>query len=268
MENIHISNSKSLQIRQLSDINSPPHIHTDEEIEIMLIISGTSNCVINGTTYVLNKGDLAIVTRYQTHSYYHNAEVNTFSFIFQKNINEKLYNFFNNHVFHPPIINILKSLEQITPILNALEFEFNCETDDDLIYESFAQIIIKKIIEIINNELSTDNKLAIAKKSDFLRLTQQYCIDNHTRNLTVYDIAGAVGVHPNYLSSSFKKHFGITIIQYLNICRLQHAISIIGKQNLSITELSFASGFQSVRSFNRIFKKEMGCTPKEYQKTI
>ena len=268
MERVYISQSKKLQIRQLSDINSPPHIHTDEEIEIMLIISGTSNCVINGTTYTLSRGDIAIVTRYQTHSYYHKSDVDSFSVIFQKSINEKLYNFFSNHVFHPPIINILNSLDKITPILNALEYELVSETDDDLIYSSFAQIVIKKIIEIINNELTVTNKLNIAKKSDFLKTTQRYCIDNHTRDLTVYDIAKAVGVHPNYLSASFKKHFGITIIQYLNICRLQHAISIIGNQNLSITEISFSSGFQSVRSFNRIFKKEMGCTPKEYQKTI
>ena len=40
---------------------------------------------------------------------------------------------------------------------------------------------------------------------------------------------------------------------------------IANKEN-SITDIAYACGFQSVRSFNRIFKEEIGCTPKEYQK--
>lgn len=268
MNEVFMSSSRDLQIRKLSNINSPPHIHSEEEIEMTLVISGESNCVINGTSYKIKSGDLVIITRYQTHSYYHNSEIDTLSFIFQKSFSEKLYNFFNNHTFLPPVINIIHDFNRLQPIFDALEFELSTETSDNLIYKSFAQIVIKKIIDIINKSSSTNSETTVTAKSDFLNAAQQYCIENYEKNITVYDIARYVGVHPNYLSSAFKKHFGITIIQYLNICRLKHATNLINNKSLPMTEISFASGFQSIRTFNRIFKKEMGCTPKEYQKII
>lgn len=268
MNEVFISSSRDLQIRKLSNINSPPHIHSEEEIEMTLVISGESNCVINGTSYKIKSGDLVIITRYQTHSYYHTAEIDTFSFIFQKSLSEKLYDFFNNHTFLPPVINIINDFNQLQPIFDALEFELSAETSDNLIYKSFAQIVVKKIIDIIDKGSSTNREITMTSKSDFLKTAQLYCIENYEKNISVYDIAKHVGVHPNYLSSAFKKHFGITIIQYLNICRLKHATSLINNKSLPMTEISFASGFQSIRTFNRIFKKEMGCTPKEYQKII
>lgn len=100
------------------------------------------------------------------------------------------------------------------------------------IYKSFAQIVIKKIIDIINKGSSADSKITVTAKSDFLNAAQQYCIENYEKNITVYDIAQYVGVHPNYLSSAFKKHFGITIIQYLNICRLKHATNLINNKKV------------------------------------
>ena len=266
---IFANSTKSLYIRQLSDINSPPHIHNDDEIEIMIMLNGKSSCSINGINYTLNSNTFAIVTKYQTHSYYHTDNVNTLSFIFNKKFNKQLYYYFSNHIFNPPIIDISDSLDVIKPLFDTLLYELQIDTQyEELIYESYANISIMKLIRIIDDKNKSNNNTIVALKNSILFKAQDYCTENYTQELTVSDIAKNIGVHPNYLSSAFKNHFGVSIIHYLNICRLRHAISLMDNKKLSITEIAFASGFQSVRTFNRIFKNEMGESPKEFQKKL
>lgn len=265
---IHANSSRILSVRHLTDINSPPHIHDDDEIEIMIMLEGNASCTVNGTSYALNDNTFVIITEYQTHSYFNTDAVNTVSFIFTKQFNERLYRFFCDHIFNPPIIDIPADLEELKPIFKLLISELDSEKhQDDLIYESYANIVLAKLINIINTDIEVNNRKKVLKNSVLID-AQDYCRANHTKPLTVNDIAKELGVHPNYLSSSFIKHFGISVIYYLNVCRLRHAISLMGKKNLSITEIAFASGFQSVRTFNRIFKSEMGESPKEFQKAL
>ena len=130
--------------------------------------------------------------------------------------------------------------------------------------ESYTQIIVSKMIKIMK-QLNTHDSF-FAPKSSFLENAQRYCFKNYANDLSIYEIAKATNVHPNYLSSAFKAHYGTSLLHYINICRLQHACEMIANKENSITDIAYACGFQSVRSFNRIFKEEIGCTPKEYQK--
>ena len=52
------------------------------------------------------------------------------------------------------------------------------------------------------------------------------------------------------------------------MCRFEAACEIISDPTKNLTEIAFQSGFGSVRSFNRIFKKMSGKSPGEYRLTI
>ncbi|MBR7120526.1 MAG: helix-turn-helix transcriptional regulator [Lentisphaeria bacterium] len=75
----------------------------------------------------------------------------------------------------------------------------------------------------------------------------------------------------NMSVATFRKHFqlhtGMLPLQYINAYRMKVAMSLLKNSNLQVVNIAYQSGFPTLSHFNRVFKKEMGCTPVEYRKT-
>jgi AraC-like DNA-binding protein len=87
----------------------------------------------------------------------------------------------------------------------------------------------------------------------------------YSEPLTVEDIGKAVGLHPNYAMSLFKKAFGTTLIDYLTHHRISHAQRLLATTDEKIVDVAFSSGFNSISRFNETFRRACGCTPREYR---
>ena len=64
----------------------------------------------------------------------------------------------------------------------------------------------------------------------------------------------------------FKKHTGMTCVDYINDYRMAKAIEFLQNKNLSVMEVSLLVGMHNISYFNRIFKKKYQMTPREYRK--
>ena len=53
--------------------------------------------------------------------------------------------------------------------------------------------------------------------------------------------------------------------RWLNMIRVDSAISMFSMEELSLTEIAMRAGFQSIPSFNRVFREEKGLAPGEYR---
>ena len=62
---------------------------------------------------------------------------------------------------------------------------------------------------------------------------------------------------------SNKLHIGFN--DYINSLRVSNACKHLLKTDLSITEISEIVGFNTLRTFNRAFVKQMGITPSDYR---
>ncbi len=108
---------------------------------------------------------------------------------------------------------------------------------------------------IINN---IDNKL-ISKARSFID-------DNYCSKITLDDIAKSVHLSPIYFHNLFSNATGQTPYQYILEKRLSLAKHLLLFSEKPLTEIAFESGFSSQSYFNFVFKKELGVTPKQYQK--
>lgn len=82
--------------------------------------------------------------------------------------------------------------------------------------------------------------------------------------LTIREIAQAVGVSADYLSRQFHKALGIPAQEYLKRYRFARAMALL-QNDLSVGEAAKEVGFRSLCHFSREFKKEMGVTPSQYR---
>lgn len=83
---------------------------------------------------------------------------------------------------------------------------------------------------------------------------------------TVRYFADKVCLSPNYFGDLIKKETGKTAQEYI-----QDKIMDVAKQQIvgtdkTVSQIAYELGFQYSQHFNRIFKKNVGCTPNEYRK--
>ncbi|MBQ7292351.1 MAG: helix-turn-helix domain-containing protein [Clostridia bacterium] len=92
----------------------------------------------------------------------------------------------------------------------------------------------------------------------------RYVAENYTEDISLKAIADELGYEERYLSRCFHNTVPMHFSAYVNLFRVDHAIALLQNTELSVSEVSMESGFQSIRSFNRVFHEITGKTPKDF----
>ncbi|GAB6097149.1 hypothetical protein JCM14469_34030 [Desulfatiferula olefinivorans] len=99
-----------------------------------------------------------------------------------------------------------------------------------------------------------------------LKTVIQFINDNYLDEISREDLANTVGVHPDSLGKQFKKYTGRKLGDYIYELRINEAARRLREEDTNIIDIAFDVGFESVRTFNRIFPKFMNTTPNNYRK--
>lgn len=114
----------------------------------------------------------------------------------------------------------------------------------------------------------TDNKNSKLHSKELMLIDKMvlFIAKNYSNGIKVADVGKEVGLHPDYANHIFKKAFNTTISQYVITEKLLHAQRLLIMDDMSITDIVYDSGFNSISCFNSAFIKNNGCTPREYRK--
>ena len=88
--------------------------------------------------------------------------------------------------------------------------------------------------------------------------------------LSLRILANNMSIHPNQLSWLLNQVVGKNFNEFINQQRIEHFKKLVvdpSNSHISLIGLAYESGFNSKTVFNTAFKKEVGMTPKEYQKS-
>lgn len=144
-----------------------------------------------------------------------------------------------------------------------------------------------KVISLINNcaHFSPDaftmdqfielgNQLLKAMREFEHKPGKQYSI--HMKNALTYinssfceicsidQVADAIHLHPNYVSSLFKKETGMSFTRYINNLRVERAKDLLCGHEMSVEEVAETTGFNTMRYFYKVFKESTGISPGKY----
>ncbi|MEH7012176.1 AraC family transcriptional regulator [Neobacillus niacini] len=91
--------------------------------------------------------------------------------------------------------------------------------------------------------------------------------DHYTEKVSLDRIAAELNLSKYYASHVFKEVTGFTVMEYVMACRLNQVKYLLEMEpNQSLTDVSRATGFESVAHFSRFFKEKVGITPSQYRK--
>ena len=109
------------------------------------------------------------------------------------------------------------------------------------------------------------SRVRLPSPPGWLQLAHQLIHDRFTEPLTVSEIAQTVGAHPVYVARVFRKHYRLTIGEYLRRLRVEFACRQIQLTDVPLSHIAAAAGFYDQSHFTRTFKRLTGMTPTEYR---
>ena len=238
-------------------IHFPPHIH--EAIEMVYITKGTLELGVGQELYHMEKGDFAVVFPNMIHHYQ----------VFDTGENRAIYILVSPKLIPNYMDELQKSCPKIpvickenlhTDIVKTVKSLVDVEKDNTRLIQAYVQIIFAHIFseaDMVEKET--------AGSEDLVYKAVEYVAKNFREKISLEQMSYDLGVSKYVLSRLFSKTFHCNFTGYVNGVRLNYAVSMLDGTNKSITSICYDCGFESQRTFNRVFKERYRMTPREYR---
>jgi len=251
------------------DDNYLAHWHI--EVEMAFVCEGSIRIGINNESKILHKGELAICSSTDIH-FYDSTGLNSTILVV---------------VFRPEIIGSPggwpENLLFVSPFISKEQFEILSDQTQKEIPEIFYSIVneikakkpfyelyvkgkISELCALIIRHFPTISVKSVKrnfKPPDIQKI--QYAIhyieNNFMTEMSLDDISKKTNLSSSYFSRLFRQFTGMNFKSYLDRVRVNNAEDLLKANEKSIIDISFACGFSSLRTFNRIFKSVKGYTP-------
>ena len=246
---------KTIQSSSTGNPNYPPHLH--EAIEVMFIKAGRGQAYCNGENYPLEPGDFFLVFPNQIHAYSDFgpegvcllAIVNPALFPAYAGVFTEKVPTSPRYTTRPTDRNLIRMLEM------ALEEHAGGAPRE--VVESLLSATVGMLLErYALADSDTDRSCA-------LRIAH-YCREHYKEDLTVDRLSRELHISRSHISHTFSRRFKIRFPDYVNSLRLAEAVRLLEKGGNSITEVAHLAGFQTIRTFNRVFLQHYGIPLRQY----
>ena len=98
---------------------------------------------------------------------------------------------------------------------------------------------------------------------------QKYVDEHFSEAEFTLDLLGnELKYNKKYLSTVFKKHVGVGIVEYLHSVRVQHACTMLHQGFSSVSDVAFRCGYSDAQYFSKVFKNRMGISPRAYMEKV
>lgn len=279
-------------------------VHWHDELEIIYVKHGKLHVTISGENYIGNPNEAFVVSPGSLHFMGSpTGDVDYYTFLFPveyisfqtDDIMEKtiLSPLKHGRVMIKPQINdmaedICERLIEINTNISYLKKKTSESTKErknreNHKYNKSDDIAVSNINEVnINAQFETkmtlikfiqkmwQNGLILENAANGTNTTEKemitYIRQNYTREISLQEFGMQFHLSEKYISRYFKEHFHITLSQYINHLRLEHARQLLQESTAPVTEVALQSGYQNVSYFIRCFKKMYGVSPLKYRK--
>ncbi len=163
-----------------------------------------------------------------------------------------------------PIVLIEKNeMPPLIALLDRINFIYSNSANHDLI-KAYLVTFLTELKFLSGGKTKTAFTASERIAHDFKKLVSQKV----TRQTSVNEYAKELHVTPNHLNKSVKTTFGKSASAIVDEMLLLEAKVLMCQHTQSVSEVSFAIGFEDPSYFGRFFKKHTGMTPTEFRKLI
>ena len=242
---------------------SIPHFH--DELEILFVLSGRLNVMINGTNFVMKEEDIIVFDIFEYHEIYRETGGHTISA------------FIHQSLVHQAKIGRIKCCSCIQP--GREEYFRLLKARLAIMYKEFLEhaeagklTILSElyaVLSVLRQHFSEESipEWKEREETEHMREILLYVGSHYQENLSLQAVAERFYLSSSYLSREFKRLMHISFSEYVRKLRLNKAAYMLSTAKESITETAMSCGFSNVNTFIINFRQQFGKTPNEYRKS-
>lgn len=245
-------------------------MHSHDAMEAFICIQNNYEIHANNHEYNLKEGDILFIPPNMLHEYINDKVGVRFIYLIEMN------NFFNSRDYksiEPLFFNAFLCNEETCPDIysevyklfmdmNSVYFT-NANFWETTVYSKMYQIFVaiaKHSENLVKNETNSTSQ-SINRINSLLR----YVDINYSEEISTEQAAEYTGFSKFHFMRLFKLQTGYTFHDYLTLKRIHIAEELLVTEK-PITDIAFQTGFNTLPSFCRAFKKYTNYSPSEYKK--
>lgn len=252
-------------------------IHCHDCLELNLILGGTGHYIIENSSYLIEAGDIFLINNSEHHMAVHDGSLSMLVFVFDTGFiwdTPEEYGyvkpfFERNSHFSNKVRQDSQAYPLIRDSLLRLQKEYLEQREGwPLLIKAYLMVALGEFYRYYQgmDALKTDSSVSIAYAR--IRNVVEYIHAHFDEPLTLSQLADYAMVSKNYLSAIFSDTMKLSLFDYIEQVRVNHARLLLQTTEESILNIALKSGFHSSPYFNRVFKKLMHMTPGQYRKSV
>ena len=226
--------------------------HFHKNPELIYVVKGCISLTVNENELTLGEGEWAMVLSNQIHSFSVGESAAAWVAVFSED-------------FVPEFAACIRD-KQGSRISFVLEESVEVFVRENLIFTDSSMLMKKACLSAICDQYLKKVSLETRKtKNDCLICNViDYVATHYCEDISLRSVTEVFGYEYHYLSRLLNQSYKVRFKQLVNEYRVEHAISLLKEGERSMTEISMLCGFQSIRSFNEVFRSVTGYPPSQY----
>lgn len=235
----------------------PSHFHN--HLEIVYCFSGAQKLKVGENVYALKKGDALVISPNTIHEYIKDKSsidktCESLAIICDTGLLiENIPDIIRKYPLNPLVDESKISHNTVNAFYSVLSAKSNVEL------LGWTYVILSDLICSLELTSSQDNFQLPSKIISYIDL-------NFKEPLSINYVAKVFGYHPSYIAHLFSDRLKIPFKTYLGGVRSEYAAFEIRTTDKTLAEIAYDSGYNSINTFCRSFKKHFNMTPSEYKK--
>ena len=236
-------------------INWPAHIHS--EAEIVYVKQGSSHAFCQGKEYILEENCFFLVAPNQIHKFTEHVEGVYYVLAFETSKNKYFKELFEKSEPVNPLYIPNGDDDGMISLFEAAYEEYKRD-GHSIIIDGYLIAFMGKLLRHYDlKDISVENNTVTRIIS--------YCNAHYKENISVESVATDLHISRSSVSHVFSSAMSINFCEYINSLRLTDAVELLRNTRVSMSQVATASGFATIRTFNRAFQKLYGISPSKYR---
>lgn len=260
----------TLKVENIDSKTRKTELLWHREPELVYVMSGKAECIINGEEQTLDKGEFVLLNSEDVHLArpLEDSSCSLLFVIFSLEYIKQFKNAVDGLLFDIDSVSGIK--ERIGGLLGKISDSYgNNSAYVSMLQIAYVNQIYYLLLEHCVCYRRLPNSSGIPKRDfSYAKTAISYINENYSREITLDEISSIVNLSPSYFSKYFKKVTQTSFSEYLANLRLEKAIRDMLDNNTSVSAAALKNGFANVKSFITQCKKVYNCTPAQYKKRI
>ncbi len=240
------------------DLHYESHLH--RSFELVTVLRGELRAVADGCEYRLFSGESLFFPPFTVHELHSVGEAEIFIAVFSGGYVGRVARIFDGK-------HAARHSFRLSDVTEALLCRYLCSEPAQIMQPMPDALMLRACLYAVCSEFLAQCELTENKRETSLLLKLLLYIDAHFREeITLASLSERFGYHSDYISRVLNAGLGVGLKALLSGYRVEAAAEALRESDASILEIALASGFGSLRSFNRVFHAELGISPSEYRK--